>query len=761
LIVEAGPGWGKTTAVRAAFPDAVYLEVPAGARIDAFEIALLTALGLSASDAGSIVARQDADATSVLRAVTAGHGRRTIVIDDVQRLDARGAGLVEALVESQSVTLIVVGRSLSVLPIATWVARGYVGMPFGPDVLALRTEHVAELFEGLSAADLLVRDIASTYAGWPLAGAIAAAALRRGSTSDEVRKQLSEGIGSIAGSVLEELDAAAREMLVETSLRAIYGLPPTAAGFAQIRRLALPESQSGLHELFVHAMLKCASGLERQAAAESTGSDNDDPSAIYALLAAEAPATLRTRTWPLLASLHDRYDRATLQRIAADPNVDPAAAATAHAFAFVFASQYERAAEIAEPILPEVARQDPNSALRLARALVHAGRAEVCIPLLETMDVDDPSSIVRRDCLLGYVTGDTARIARGMDVAAANGDLELMAFSAIHASVLALHEGSLDSAEGLAARGEDAARAAASTLLEARALKIRYGIATLRAKLDVAAVHVGRLISLQETIADPNERASDLVAAFEIEVLAGRSARAAGYDRAIRKIGHGWLDMETYVVCQAIVDAWEGLVLSGADRLSAFASVAVPSAQRLPLALAAFLYANGDAPDRAAEALRRLAAAPPALEPFAQAHHEMGAAFAALAECFLGRQNAAASRLRAESRTGFGGVFLSAARQYAAGSAAGGFADAMRRAGFAGIAMMLEGAGLESQRTPLSRAERSVLSYLASGMDAPKIADLTGRSIHTIKNQRRSIISKLGAGNTVEAVAIARRLGLL
>jgi DNA-binding CsgD family transcriptional regulator len=181
----------------------------------------------------------------------------------------------------------------------------------------------------------------------------------------------------------------------------------------------------------------------------------------------------------------------------------------------------------------------------------------------------------------------------------------------------------------------------------------------------------------------------------------------------------------------------------------------------LPLALAAFLYAAGDAPDRSAEALRRLATSPPALEPFAQAHHEMGAAFAAVAECILGRQSAAGNRLRAEAHTGFGGVFLSAARQYAAGSAVGGFADAMRRAGFAGVAMLLEGVGLDSQRTPLSRAERSVLSYLASGMDAPKIADLTGRSIHTIKNQRRSIISKLGAGNTVEAVAIARRLGLL
>jgi DNA-binding CsgD family transcriptional regulator len=761
LVVEAGPGWGKTTAVRSAFPDALYVEVPAGARAGAFEVALLVSLGLSAADAGSIVARLDVDATSVLRAVLASQQRRAIIIDDIQRLDAIGSGLIEALVEAQTVRLVIVGRTLSVLPIGTWVARGFVGMPFGPDVLALRPEHVAELFAGLPAGEDLLRDVTSTYAGWPLAGAIAVAALRRGDAAQSVREQLADGIASIAASVLDALAGDARARLIESALRAAHGLSPTIAGLLQIRALALPESQSGLHELFVSAVLKNVSADVRASVARGVGEPNDDPSGLYALLSAEAPDALYDRAWTLLAPLHDRYDRATLERMAADSHVDSAAATAARSFLHVFASQFERAAAEAEPVLETIAAKDPHTVLRVARALVHAGRAETCVELLEKIDGDDASMLVRRDCLLGYINDDPSRVAAAIERATRAGDVDLIAFASIHSSVLALHAGSLDAAEGLAARGEDAARAAASVLLEARALKIRYGIATLRAKLDVAAVHVGRLVSLQELIADPNERASDLVAAFEIEVLAGRPARAAGYDRAIRKIGHGWLDMETYVVCQAIVDAWEGLLLSGADRLSAFASVAQPSAQRLPLALGAFLSAAGDAPDRAAELLRRLAATPGAIEPFAQAHSEMAASFAALAECLLNRQSAAANRLRFEAQTAFGAVFLSAARQYAAGSGASAYADAMRSAGFTGVATLIEGAGLQVERTPLSRTERSILSYLASGMDAPKIADLTGRSLHTIKNQRRSIISKLGAGNTVEAVAIARRLGLL
>jgi DNA-binding CsgD family transcriptional regulator len=761
LVVEAGPGWGKSTAVRAAFPDALYVEVPAGARAGAFEAALLVALGLSAADAGSIVARTDADATAVLRAVLAAHERRPIVIDDIQRLDLNGAGLIEALVEAQTVRLVIVGRSLSVLPIGTWVARGFVGMPFGPDVLALRSEHVTELFSGLPAGDDLLRDVTSTYAGWPLAGAIAAAALRRGDATAQVREQLAEGIASIAASVLDGLDDEAKALLVESAVRAAYGLSPTAAGLAQIRQLALPESQSGLHELFVAAVLKSALPAVRAAVARRTGAPNDDPSALYALLCTEAPDALYQRAWQLLAPLHDRYDRSTLERIASDPHVDAAVAAAARSFVHVFASQFDRAASEAEPVFETIAARDAHTALRVARSLVHAGRAVACVGVLQNMAGDDPAVLVRRDCLLGYIQEDRDRIGSAMECAARAGDVDLIALASIHASALALHDGLFDTSEGLAARGEDAARAAGSVLLEARALKIRYGIATLRAKLDVAAVHVGRLVALQEFIADPNERASDLVAAFEIEVLAGRPARAAGYDQSIRKIGHGWLDMETYVVCQAIVDAWEGLLLSGADRLSAFAAVAQPMAQRLPLALGAFLSAAGDAPDRSAELLRRLAATPSAPEPFAQAHSEMAASFAALAECLLNRQAAAANRLRFEAQTDFGALFLSAARQFAAGSGASAYADTMRSAGFAGVATLIEGAGLQVERTPLSRTERSVLSYLASGMDAPKIADLTGRSLHTIKNQRRSIISKLGAGNTVEAVAIARRLGLL
>lgn len=761
--MEAGPGWGKTTAVRAAFPSAQYVEVPSGPRPSAFHLALLTALGFSAADAGSVVARLSTNTDGVTRSIVAAvPPRTTIVIDDVQRLDAQGAAMLEALVEAQDVHLVVVGRSMAVLPVGSWMSRGLIGMPFGPDTLAFRSEHVAEILADLPSSPALNTAIVSTFAGWPIAASLAASLLRRGYPADHVISQLGDGVSTIAGSALAELPDAERTLLIETALMSAYGINPSADHFGLVRRLGFPEAAAGLHEIVVAAILKSVGAAERSVVAERTSLDHGDPSAIFALLSAEAPHTLRERSWDLLAALYDRYDHGTLERLASHHKAPPAAAAAARCFLLVFASHYGEAASIAEHILAEVARHSHATALRLARAMMYDGRGAKTVDTLLAIESNDADVLVHRECLLGNVLAERKRLSAAMDIATRSGELPLVAFAAIHGAVVAARSGDLDEAEGLALRAEDAARAAGSVLLEARALKMRYGIATLRANLDLAAVHVGRLVSIQALVGDPDERASDLVAAFEIEVLAGRPGRAAAYDDAVRKLGHGWLGMETYVICRAIVEAWDGLLLSGADRAAAFASAAPEHLQRLPLSLGAFLAAAAGSPDRASELLRQLGGtASTSSDPFVLAHQEMGSSFASMAEVLLGRTSAASARLKSEPRTAFGSVFVHAARRYAVHRDIAAYAEIMRTAGLTGIAMMAEACGLDTERTPLSRTERSVLSYLASGMDAPHIASLTGRSVHTIKNQRRSIISKLGAGNTVEAVAIARRLGLL
>ncbi|MBV8748240.1 MAG: response regulator transcription factor, partial [Candidatus Eremiobacteraeota bacterium] len=49
----------------------------------------------------------------------------------------------------------------------------------------------------------------------------------------------------------------------------------------------------------------------------------------------------------------------------------------------------------------------------------------------------------------------------------------------------------------------------------------------------------------------------------------------------------------------------------------------------------------------------------------------------------------------------------------------------------------------------------------ASGKNAPMIARESGRSVHTIRTHTSAIVSKLGARGRGDALARARKLGLI
>ena len=61
----------------------------------------------------------------------------------------------------------------------------------------------------------------------------------------------------------------------------------------------------------------------------------------------------------------------------------------------------------------------------------------------------------------------------------------------------------------------------------------------------------------------------------------------------------------------------------------------------------------------------------------------------------------------------------------------------------------------------LTRRESEVLHWLVAGRTTAEIAARSHRSVHTVSNQVRGILRKLGAGNRVEAIAIALSVGLI
>lgn len=61
----------------------------------------------------------------------------------------------------------------------------------------------------------------------------------------------------------------------------------------------------------------------------------------------------------------------------------------------------------------------------------------------------------------------------------------------------------------------------------------------------------------------------------------------------------------------------------------------------------------------------------------------------------------------------------------------------------------------------LTRREREVLDLLAGGLSNPDIADRLYLSVNTVRNHVQNVLAKLGAHSKLEAVAVARREGLL
>jgi DNA-binding CsgD family transcriptional regulator len=89
----------------------------------------------------------------------------------------------------------------------------------------------------------------------------------------------------------------------------------------------------------------------------------------------------------------------------------------------------------------------------------------------------------------------------------------------------------------------------------------------------------------------------------------------------------------------------------------------------------------------------------------------------------------------------------------------------LREAGHTGLALILEGviARLipDSPELPITDAERAVLRALDRGQTPKEIAGATGRSVHTVRTLIQRATEKLGCSGRQQAIAEARRRGLL
>ncbi|HEX2901046.1 MAG TPA: helix-turn-helix transcriptional regulator, partial [Bacteroidia bacterium] len=66
-----------------------------------------------------------------------------------------------------------------------------------------------------------------------------------------------------------------------------------------------------------------------------------------------------------------------------------------------------------------------------------------------------------------------------------------------------------------------------------------------------------------------------------------------------------------------------------------------------------------------------------------------------------------------------------------------------------------------TEKAKLTSRELEVLSLIQQGHLSKEISDLLSISVHTVNTHRQHILEKLDAGNSMEAVQMAARLGLL
>src|SRR5262249_22788789 len=88
-------------------------------------------------------------------------------------------------------------------------------------------------------------------------------------------------------------------------------------------------------------------------------------------------------------------------------------------------------------------------------------------------------------------------------------------------------------------------------------------------------------------------------------------------------------------------------------------------------------------------------------------------------------------------------------------------------AGYGDVSNVLRAVGevialrMVRERPHLSPAEISVLRMLNAGLGTKEIAGRTGRSVFTVRAHVANAIGRLGCHGRAEAIATARRLGIL
>ena|GEM_PF-3145905 len=816
--IQAGAGWGKSTAARSACSgrSVRWIEVrDAPAESGALAFLLADAFSLSRAALAKLLkeARNDEDVRALVEWFCAHRLdlEPLLAIDDLHLLvdDHLSMALLAALIQRlHEARWLLISRRALPLPWGDWLATGDASLAVVADDLALEpaearallAQRAPHLDEGALRAALSLAD------GWPIVLRFAQRAAERAGdlvalqamTREMAFTYLAEQFASESPAQWREVALiAAFARWIDASLLERCGVSEPHAAMRWLRESAFPihdaPARISLHDLATEAIVRSATPQERAeilsrliaalAACQRAGEALDlartyAPERIDALLATEGFDLLDSGRWE---SVEQALHAVSLDRRRADPMLLGVRAALE-----AFHGNVDRSEKLYVAAIRACSDPELHSTLsrRLSLLYINLARPEALAVISPA--VDEGSAMSRADArsihaLALVVTGNLAEAWRevraALDDVSIEGEEALVARVSMRAAWVAFHCDLPADAERIAMRALEMARRLGDDGLQAHVYSILCSISvTFHDDLSNAYHFAAEMETCAERDGNAPLRAHAQRLCFAIAIECGQDERAERVARRIEPGGQLYRNDFFYAFGTATRLGWGHHFSEAARRLSAcIGEIHNPSEARALVATTAMFYAFAGDREEAIATIDRAKSAPSRSTAIDRNFDIVARTHLAFAEIFAGRPSLAIRHLPQRVARAWDRALCEAARGIALAhpgnlenerTAALALLEAAGRHGFARLLRaafdsLRSSAPVARRAEDLTAAEIEIVRALERGLSPKRIAESSGRSVATIRAHLRSIFRKLAASNRIEALAIAKRSGYL
>ena len=816
--IQAGAGWGKSTAARAACAahPVRWIEVrDAPAESGALAFLLADAFELSRVALAKLLkeARSDESVRALVDWFCAHRLdlEPLLALDDLHLLvdDQLSMALLAALIERlHEARWLLISRRALPLPWGNWLAAGDASLAVAADDLALEpaearallAERAPQLDEGAIRAALSLAD------GWPIVLRFAQRAAERASdlialqamTREMAFAYLAEQFASESPPQWRELAlVAAFARWIDAELLERCGIAEPHAALRWLRESAFPihdaPTRVSLHDLATEAIVRSATPQERTAilsrvvaalaACGRTGEALDlartyAPERIDALLAREGFALLDAGRWE---SVEQALHAVSLERRRGEPMLLGVRAALE-----AFHGNVDRSEQLYLAAIRACRDPELHSALsrRLSLLYINLARPEALAAIASA--VDEGSAMSRADArsihaLALVVTGNLENawdeVRAALEEVSVEGEEDLVARVSMRAAWVAFHCDRPADAERIAMRALELARRLGDEGTAAFIYGILCSVAvTFHDDLSNAFQFAAEMEQCAERDGNFPLRSHAERLCFAIAIECGQEERAEEVALRIEPGGQLYRNDFFYAFATATRLGWGGNFAEAARRLAAcVGEIHNASEARALLATTAMFHAFAGDREAAIDKIDRAKNPPSRMTAIDRNFDVVARTHLAIAEIFAARPSLAVRHLPKRVTRAWDRALCEAARSLALANPGNIESErrsavaSLERAGRHGFARLLRAAFAASQPAspsarglqPLTESEIDILRSLERGLSPKGIAEASGRSVATIRAHLRSIFRKLEATNRIEALAISKQRGFI